>query len=124
MDQSLRRHLAREHGQVNHLYPSHKKDYAGTKTRSNFDPAKKKLFDQVIFDCIVDDSMEFGAFNKPGMTRLLEVMAPSYKAPSRQRCARNLRKIHKIFLVELKKVLAMPTSIALTSDLWQSRSGQ
>lgn len=123
-DQSLRHHLAKKHGLVNHLYPSQQKAYTQSKARSNFCPIKKKLVDQIIFDCIVDDSMAFGAFNKPGMTKLLAALAPGYKAPSRQRCARNLRKMHKEFLVKLKRVLAVPTKIALTSDLWQSRSGQ
>lgn len=122
-DQTLRTHLAKKHGLLDHLYPSQKKSYINSKGRSKFNPNKKKLFDQMIFDCIVDDSMAFGAFNKPGMVKLFAAMTPDYKVPSRQRCARNLRKMHKQFLGDLKKVLEMPRHIALTSDLWESRSG-
>ena len=56
------------------------------------DRNEKSKLDEIVLDCIIKDSRTFNDFNKVGMLKLLGVIKPGYKPPSRKSIARRLKK--------------------------------
>ena len=54
------------------------------------DPEKRKIINEAILDCILIDSRPFSDFSKPGMIKLIDVIIPGYKPPSRTTIYRRL----------------------------------
>ena len=65
-----------DHNLKQYQYESHKKI---TIKQSEISPSRKNEIDQAIIDCVIEDGRPFGDFSKPGMLKLLAVVAPGYK---------------------------------------------
>jgi hypothetical protein len=44
---------------------------------------RQKQLDKAILDCIIDDSLPFTTFMRPGMANLVKTFEPQYEPPSR-----------------------------------------
>ena len=83
----------------------------------------KSAVDNAIIDCIIEDGRPFNDFRKAGMRRVLDVLAPGYKAPHRKTVAKQMRIRYYEYKNTLKNRLSRVSDIALATDLWKNRNG-
>jgi hypothetical protein len=85
---NLRRHLFAIHDITAAVYDSQLAQIKQKPTLPNDVPTtlsktRKKQLDKAIVDCVIDDSLPFTTFMKPGMINLLETFDSRYEPPSR-----------------------------------------
>ena len=73
------------------LYESQHKTVPKKLIDSTIDPVLKCEINTLIYEATVKDALSFGHFRKPGMAKLLEKLAPGYKAPERHTVLKKLR---------------------------------
>ena len=54
-----------------------------TDTEPILSKARRRELDQAVIDCIIDDSLPFTSFSKPGMVNLIRTLDSRYRPPSR-----------------------------------------
>ncbi|CAF1116963.1 unnamed protein product, partial [Brachionus calyciflorus] len=90
-DANLRKPLGSNKHQMEVLYKSQiKKVDLSNDQEVECDPEKRKIINEAILDCILIDSRPFSDFSKPGMMKLIDVIIPGYKPPSRTTISRRL----------------------------------
>lgn len=87
------------------------------------DPDRRRQLQNASVECIVTDGRAFDDLNKPGITRLFNLLLPGFKAPHRCTVRRSLKSLYIQHRTEMRDSLAAVSHIALTSDVWTSTNG-
>lgn len=92
----MRTHLFYKHNaSINILYPSQQKKLTKTKNNENIAEIcrdEKLELNELVYDCVIQDSRTFMDFRKRGIRRIFEKLKPGYMPPSRQTIAKHLKK--------------------------------
>jgi hypothetical protein len=85
---NLRRHLFTKHNVIDAAYDSQVEQIKQQSARpddflTTLPKVRQKQLDEAIVDCIIDDSLPFTTFMKPGMMNLIKTFDSRYKPPSR-----------------------------------------
>ena len=92
----MRTHLYNKHNAPKDiLYPSQLKRLAKNKNKDKIDEIsrdEKLELNQLVFDCVIEDSRTFSDFRKRGICRIFEKLKPGYRPPCRQTIAKHLKK--------------------------------
>jgi hypothetical protein len=86
---NLRRHLFIKHDIAATAYDSQlaqikqKSGLSNDASTAILPKTRQKQLDKAVLDCIIDDSLPFTTFMRPGMVNLLQTFEPQYKPPSR-----------------------------------------
>lgn len=118
-DSNLRLHLGTTHGFTQFLFPSQRR----LKPSNENDPLSRERRQELhsaAIDCIIDDSLPFGAFRRRGMADFLSIAIPGYVGPHRNTVRRHLYYTYKKHRTALRKILSDVRGIALTADTWKS----
>ena len=78
--------------------------------------------DKDILDAIIIDSRPFGDFRKPGLSKVIQRLANGYYPRDRRYNSKKLKLIFKEQKDKLRKIFRHINHIALTSDIWKSKS--
>jgi hypothetical protein len=104
---NLRRHLFIKHDITAAVYDSQLFQIKQKPTVSNdmstaLPKNRKKQLDQAVVDCIIDNSLPFTTFMKPGMINLLKTFDPRYEPPSRFTIASQVDDAYHKYVDEVK----------------------
>lgn len=92
----MRTHLFYKHNaSINILYPSQQKKLNKTKKNENIAEIsryEKLELNEMVYDCVIQDSRTFMDFNKKGIRRIFAKLKPGYTPPCRQTIAKHLKK--------------------------------
>lgn len=105
---NLRRHLFTKHDISAAAYNSQLLQIKQPKTvelnkiSTTLPKLRQKELDKAIVDCIIDDSLPFTTFTKPGMMNLLKTFDSRYKPPSRFTIASRVDKIYHKYVDDVK----------------------
>jgi len=116
--------MYRNHERKDMLTEGQKKHFLKSKDKTEqitMQPRLQKLLSDAAIECIIRDARPFNDFEKEGMRYFLEKAIPVFKPPGRHNVAKILKYKYKRFFKQLKKLLAKPSHIALTADLWLNR---
>ena len=84
--------------------------------------SKRKTIDEAVFKMIVKDMQPISVVEDEGFQSLLHVLNPRYQLPSRKSTMRMLPEAYNKKVGEIKKEISQVSHVALTSDLWTSRT--
>lgn len=84
--------------------------------------AKQEEITELVVDWIGKDMRPLGIVNDGGFNRLLGYVEPNYVVPSRTTVANIVRRRHQAGREELRNMLSMADSIAVTTDAWTSKA--
>ena len=82
--------------------------------------SRQKQLNKAVVDCIIDDSLPFTAFTKPGMMNLLKTFDSRYRPPSRFTIASRVGEAYYQYVAQVK-VCQWRTrhgDVALPLDVW------
>ena len=91
-------------------------------TKYSSTSSKRKTIDEAVFKMIVTDMQPVSVVEDKGFQSLLHVLDPRYKLPSRKSTMRMLPDAYNKQVEEIKKEISQVSHVALTSDLWTSRT--
>lgn len=105
----------------NLIYKSQTKDYQPPKRQ--LDPDRRRELQTTSIECITTDGRAFDDLNKPGITRLFNLLLPGFVAPHRATVRRWLESMYVQHRAEMRNALAGVSHVALTCDLWTNTNG-
>lgn len=93
---NLRTHLYYKHDySIDILFPSQQKTILEGKNKEkqvNISRDEKLELNELVYDCVIEDSRTFLDFRKRGISRIFDKLKPGYKPPCRQTIAKHLKK--------------------------------
>ena len=111
------------HDDDKYLFPSQKKQFKlDVVEKSEMSKKNKSYLDKALIEAIVIDGRAFLDFNKKGMKEFIRIAVPGYKPPHRVTVAKRINELWLDNGVKLKIILKQIDMIALTSDLWTSKT--
>jgi len=104
---NLRRHLFAKHGVIEAAYDSQVTQIKQQSAQhddflATLPKTRRKQLDQAIVDCIIDDSLPFTTFMKPGMMNLIQTFDSRYKPPSRFTIASRIEDAYHEYVNQVK----------------------
>ena len=91
-------------------------------TKYSSTSSKQKTIDEAVLKMIVKDMQPISVVEDEGFQSLLHVLDPRYELPSRKSIMRMLPNAYDKKVEEIKKEISQVSHVALTSDLWTSRT--
>ena len=103
-----------------YLYPSQRKSKEKKESRL-ISPEKEKEIDKALADCVIEDVLPFGTFQKSGMLKVPNLLEPGYIPQKRQTVSKQLSKRYKEYIKALIIFLKNIKHLALTADMWKNK---
>ena len=116
-----RKHLgSKTHNMTEYLYPSQRKSNE-KKTLQLVSTERKREIDKALADCVIEDVLPFGTFQKAGMLKVLNLLVPGYIPQTRQTVSKRIAKKYKEYIKILINFLKQIEHLALTTDMWKNK---
>ncbi|CAF3926623.1 unnamed protein product [Rotaria sp. Silwood1] len=113
---SVRRHLIEIHNIQEVALPDDNKNKTSTISKR-----LKEKFHKLSVEAIIKDNLPFKAFEKAGLSKLLQEAIPGYRPIHRNVATRKIKRLHSIHRNKLIEQLKLIETLAITLDFWSDR---